>query len=206
MNSNQLITNAEALRLFFNDDVYLTGDITALQTQAIREAEQLPTLAEKQSIGTSKTPENPVEKVTISSQLEEPTAAYSASFDFKYLGKNEKAILILVNDPQNAVSTSQGTELLRKLVLSINLKNADFALLNYANYTTAKFEHLHSFFACKMVISFGVPPLTLGLSEQLRHQLHIINDIKMIFTHNLHDLDTDTPAKKALWGTLKNLK
>ncbi|MNR05985.1 hypothetical protein D3C85_1220380 [compost metagenome] len=111
----------------------------------------------------------------------------------------------MVNDSQNPVSTPQGTELLRKLVLSINLKNADFALLNYSAYNNAKFEHLHSFFACKLVISFGVPPLTLGLGEQLRHQLHVVNDIKMIFTHNLHDLETDIPAKKTLWGTLKNL-
>lgn len=205
MNSNQLITNAEALRLFFDDDVYLTGDITAVQTQAIQEVEQTPALTAKQEIEVPKAGAKQPEVVAALPKLEEPSAVYPTSFDFKYLGKNEKAILILVNDAQNPVSTPQGTELLRKLVLSINLKNADFALLNYAAYATAKFEHLHSFFGCKLVISFGVPPVTLGLSEQLRHQLHLINDIKMIFTHNLHDLDTDIPAKKALWDTLKKL-
>ncbi|MNK09172.1 hypothetical protein D3C87_271220 [compost metagenome] len=203
MNSNQLITNAEALRLFFNDDVYLTGDLTALENTAIQEstatATPIPVAVEKAQ--TIKQPET----VTTLPRVEEPAAAYPTSFDFKYLGKNEKSILILVNDSQNPVSTPQGTELLRKLVLSINLKNADFALLNYSAYNNAKFEHLHSFFACKLVISFGVPPLTLGLGEQLRHQLHVVNDIKMIFTHNLHDLETDIPAKKTLWGTLKNL-
>lgn len=203
MNSNQLITNAEALRLFFNDDIYLTGDLTAIENPAIQEpkAAALP-ITEEQNL---KVDTNRSETATTIPKLEEPAAAYPTSFDFKYLGKNEKSILILVNDSQNAVSTPQGTELLRKLVLSINLKNADFALLNYSAYANAKFEHLHSFFACKLVISFGVPPLTLGLGEQLRHQLHVVNGIKMIFTHNLHDLDTDIPSKKALWGTLKNL-
>jgi len=205
MNSNQLITNAEALRLFFNDDVYLAGDISKLENVAIPASSQVASTAVKEEISAPKPALKPQEPVATLPEVDEPEAIYNTNFDFKYLGKNEKSILILVNDSQNPVSTPQGTELLRKLVLSINLKNADFALVNYAAYNTAKFEHLHSFFACKMVISFGVPPITLGLSEQLRHQLNVINEIKMIFTHNLHDLDTDIPAKKALWGTLKNL-
>lgn len=205
MNSNQLITNAEALRLFFNDDVYLTADHAVLANQASHETEQTQTLATKLDTEQTKPATNHEEKIATLPKPEEPVAAYPANFDFKYLGKNEKSILILVNDTQNPVSSPQGTELLRKLVLSINLKNADFALVNYANYTTAKFEHLHSFFACKLVISFGVTPVNLGLAEQLRHQLNVVNNIKMIFTHNLHDLDTDLAAKKALWATLKNL-
>jgi len=201
MNSNQLITNEEALRLFFTDDVYLAGDVKALASTTISTAPQVAIPTVKEEIEVPK----PQEPVATLPKAEEPKAAYHPVFDFKYLGKNEKSILILVNDNQNPVSTPQGTELLRKLVLSINLKNADFALLNYSAYTSAKFEHLHSFFACKMVISFGVTPIALGLSDQLRHQLHVVNDIKMIFTHNLHDLETDIHAKKALWGTLKNL-
>jgi len=205
MNSSQLIDNAEALRLFFNDDIYLTSDLTAIEDAENQKTEQKVTPTFKQEVENPKEISNQTEAVAALPKLEEPTTAYTTSFNFKYLGKNEKAILILVNDSNNPVSTPQGTELLRKLVLSINLKNADFALLNYSAYPNAKFEHLHSFFSCKLIISFGVAPLTLGLSEQLRHQLHVVNDVKMIFTHNLHDLETDIAAKKTLWGTLKNL-
>lgn len=204
MSSNQLITNAEALRLFFNDDVYLTDDFTGLQTHATQEVASTPTTTRQETELTNENVKHQ-EGMPPLPKLEATSEAYPSSFDFKYLGKNQKAILILVNDVQHPVSTPQGTELLRKLVLSIHLKNADFALLNYAAYTNAKFEHLHSFFACKLVISFGVAPTALGLNEQLRHQLHVIDGIKMIFTHNLHDLDTDLPAKKALWATLKKL-
>lgn len=205
MNSNQLITNAEALRLFFNDDVYLTGDTTALETPAIQEVAETAAMTEKLKTEPPKVVASQPETITTLPKVEEPVVEYPSSFEFKYLGKNEKSILILVNDAEHPVSTIEGRELLRKLVLAINLKNADFALVNYSDYSTAKFEHLHSFFACKLVISFGVSPVTLGLSEQLRHQLHVINGIKMIFTHNLHHLHTDNPAKVALWGTLKNL-
>ena len=197
MNSNQLIDNAEALRLFFNDDVYLVGDINAPENQAATATN----IATAQQTAATK----PQEIAAILPKVEEPAEAYQPTFDFKYLGKNEKGILILVNDAQNPVSTPQGTKLLRKLVLSINLKNADFALLNYAAYSSAKFEHLSSFFSCNLVIAFGVAPTALGLQDQNLHQLSIYNETKLIFTHNLHDLETDIPAKKTLWGTLKNL-
>lgn len=202
MNSNQLIDNAEALRLFFNDDVYLAGDISSMEKPF---TETVKPISEVQKATTEQLSSEVKETAVSLPEVEEPAVAYQPSFDFKYLGKNEKSILILVNDAQNPVSTPQGTELLRKLVLSINLKNADFALVNYSAYTTAKFEHLHSFFACKLVISFGVSAPALGLGQQLLHQLNVLNEVKMIFTHNLHDLDTDLNAKKSLWGTLKQL-
>ncbi len=201
MNSNQLINNDEALRLFFNDDIYLVGDPQTLTSAKIEPL--------KEGISKEETQKNePIaaEKTATLPKLEEPTANYpKASLEFKYLGKNEKSILILVNDKENPVSTPQGTELLRKLVLSINLKNADFALVNYSAYSSAKFEHFKAFFKCKTVFAFGVSNEHLGIPFQTLHQLGNFEETKIIFTHNLHDLDTDIPAKKALWGTLKNL-
>lgn len=190
MNSSQLITNAEALRLFFTEDVYLAGDMTTMENQPLELSKETPAV------------EQAIVEVP---KLEEPAPSYGQVFDFKYLGKNEKKILILVNDKENPVSTEQGRELLRKLVLSINLKNADFALLNYSAYTNAKFEHLSAFFSCKFLLSFGVSSNELGLGQQLLHQLHMLQNIQMIFTHNLHALETDMAAKKTLWGTLKTL-
>ncbi len=190
MNSSQLINNAEALRLFFTEDVYLAGDMTTMENQPVEHTKEAP-IVEQAIVEVPK--------------LEEPAPSYGQVFDFKYLGKNEKKILILVNDAENPVSTEQGRELLRKLVLSINLKNADFALVNYSAYTTAKFEHLSAFFSCKFLLSFGVSPNALGLAEHQLHQLHVLQNINMIFTHNLHALDADMASKKTLWGTLKNL-
>lgn len=204
MSSNQLITNEEALRLFFNDDVYLIGEGTSARESAELKLEMDKIALTKENVAQAKASQ--VQSVATLPQVTETNAAHKTVFDFKYLGKNERSILILVNDRNNPVSTPQGTELLRKLVLSINLKNADFALLNYANYPAAKFVDLSSFFGCKLVLSFGISPADLGLADQQLHQLHSVENIQMIFTHNLHDLEADLSAKKALWGTLKNLK
>lgn len=198
MSNNQLITNAEALRLFFNEEVYLVEDSIIPHHNTVKAS------AEKSVETNTPTTAAPPPQAEMTTPTLE-TNSQQQPISFNYLGKNEKGILILVNDSLNKVSTPQGTELLRKLVLSIKLKNADFALVNYAAYQHTKFEELRSFFSCRLVFSFGVEAPLLGLAPQKPHQLNIVDDIKMVFTHNLHDLETDIAAKKLLWSSLKTL-
>ena len=202
--SSQLTSNAKALRLFFTDDVYLVKDeMQNTFAEPVKLAEPItqPTVVAKPIEVAEIT--QPVVLPTI---VEEPKPAFKKVAEFKFLGKNEKQILILVNDQHNEVSTEQGRELLRKLVNAIGLTAKDFALVNYANYTTATFNDLHDFFACKMVLAFGVLPNQLGLNEQHLNQFVQHENSKLIFTKNLHDLDTDPASKKLLWASLQQIK
>ena len=200
--NTQLTSNAEALRLFFTDDVYLVND----QTQSVTAGPVIITNRKVEDT-TIVAPVAQVEQVTpVLSIVEEPKLVFEKKVEFEYLGKNQKRILILVNDNTNKVSSVQGTELLRKLVKAIELTNNDFALVNYANYTNASFEDLKSFFKCELILSFGVAMRTLGLAEQPLHQLFVVDNVKFVFTKNLHDLDSDQVSKKILWGSLQQLK
>lgn len=165
--ATQLTSNAEALRLFFTEDIYLVAE------------------------------SNSTDKITAAPQ--------KPKIEFKFLGKNQKNILILVNDLKNDVSTEQGRELLRKLVKAINLTNNDFALVNYAGYISEKYKELNSFFSCKVMIAFGVAPVELDLPAQPLNQLVAYNEATHLFAKNLHDLDADIPSKKALWASLQHL-
>lgn len=167
--ANQLTSNAEALRLFFTEDIYLL-------------------------------PENKVADVV------EKIESVKVNIAFKYLGKNQRNILILVNDHQNDVSTEPGRELLRKLVKAIGLTANDFALVNYADYKEQKFDDFKAAFNCKLVLAFGVPAADLDLPQQIQHQLINYGDIKLVFTTNLADLDQDQTSKKLLWASLQQLK
>lgn len=180
--ANQLTSNAEALRLFFTEDIYLVS----------KASEIMPAL----EVLSSKTDE--VEHEVFTSK--------KPNTDFKYLGKNQKKILILVNDNQHDVSTERGRELLRKLVKAINLTANDFALVNYAGYTSEKFEDLEGFFNCKLLLAFGVSATDLNLPVQPLHQLANFNNIQLLFTTNLDDLDGDQAGKKILWASLQQLK
>ena len=202
--SSQLTSNAKALRLFFTDDVYLVQSElqnTFAEPVKLAEPPAQPAVVVKLD---SNTPIS--QPVVLPPIVEEPKPAFKKVSEFKFLGKNAKQILILVNDQHNEVSTEQGRELLRKLVNAIGLTAKDFALVNYANYNTTTFDDLHQFFACKTVLAFGVMPTQLGLNEQPLNQCVSHVNTKLIFTKNLHDLDTDPASKKVLWASLQQIK
>jgi len=199
---NQLTSNAEALRLFFNDDIYLVKDATVDNSQVL--AADLPSEA---SVRSAETPLNTTsESATI---VEEPLVPEikqpALTFDFKFVGGNQKQILILVNDANNEVSTAEGRELLRKLVKAIGLTGNDFALVNYTAYQEANYKHLQAYFSCKLLLAFGVSARQLGLGDFPLHQLVAHENVKMVFTANLHALNSDQQSKKILWASLQQI-
>jgi hypothetical protein len=261
--NDQIIQNPEALRLFFNEDVYLVKgselsfeqasvagaesvakavmpviSIDHLKVAAIEMPLEAPGVLEGQSV-VSRTfkEEHPQEKFgsgeetdkmpldststmkVISVQKQEPTAIQEdvidrqisteddlpLSFDFTFKGNNQKKVLILVNDPDHEVSTAVGTEILRNLVTAIKLKSDHFALVNYANYSGARYKHLQEFFSSQVMLLFGVTAAELGLNEQLKNIIVAQGQTKLIFASNLDQINSDPQGKKLLWTSLQQL-
>ncbi|KEQ30039.1 hypothetical protein N180_11465 [Pedobacter antarcticus 4BY] len=125
---------------------------------------------------------------------------------YKFLGKNQRQILILVQDDNEEVSSVEGRELLRNIVKAIQLTANDFALLNYSLCATSRHEELFTYFKPRIVLSFGVSTSMLGLPEKNSNELVFHEQIQMIFSANLHLLAADLNGKKALWGSLKKLE
>jgi hypothetical protein len=200
--NNQLTSNAEALRLFFTEDIYLVGDRQqSVSAEPVNQNTTLPVAIPP--IEVNRQQQN-LSATAIIAPTDTPNSK-ARKFNFEYLGKNQKRILILVNDKINKVSSPLGTELLRKLVKAIALTNNDFALVNFAHYPGATFEDLNEFFNCELVLSFGVEAPLLGLAPQPLHQLAQLLETRLIFTANLDELDRDTASKKILWTTLQRL-
>jgi len=215
---NQLTNNANALRLFFTDDVFLVEDksvimqadvaskqVFATQEKSFSEIKsednQAKESASNESIQSAPSKIYP-ENVVNTTILEEPVQPKS----FKFLGGNKKSVLILVNDNVNDVSTEQGRELLRKIVKAIDLSTPDFALLNYASYLDVGFIELHNFFKPQLMLAFGVGTNHLKLNLIWQNEIIVHEDTRMIFAPNLHDLDADLTAKKNLWANLQIIK
>jgi len=193
--NDQLTTNAEALRMFFTEEVYLVkGEGISVEIQAVQES-AVEQVNVREII---KGDEEPAD-VTVKTEV------LKAEIRFSYLGKNQRQILILVNDAENPVSTEQGRELLRKLVKAIELTANDFALVNYARHSSADFKALSSYFSSKVMFVFGVSPAQLGLGDFPQNSLVDHESTRLIFSSDLHTLDGDPQAKKALWGSLKLL-
>ena len=215
---SQVTNNANALRLFFTDDVFVVEDksvkiVLPAVVEVVFAAVSIPKVAMKEAVvvveNTVIPAENPLpqsesntKEVEIPHILEEPLQLKT----FKFLGGNKKSVLILVNDTAYDVSTEQGRELLRKIVKAVDLASPDFALLNYANYSGTTFAELHQFFKPQIMLSFGVEASHLKLDLSWNGDIIVHETTRIIFAPNLHPLDSDLSAKKSLWGNLQKIK
>jgi DNA polymerase III psi subunit len=248
---DQLASGAEALRLFFTDDLFLVKEEEIVyETAAANPVKVMPAadaataggrLAEEAvnvkttqsaaatnlplvdaSVETAGEPEigkvtsmlniidhiNGGEAVALvpAGQKKADEAIVTVPPVFKYLGKNQKNVLILVNDQQNETSTERGRELLRNIVKALQLTASDFALLNYAAYEHTPLTALTDFFKSQLVLSFGVSAAELGLAVQGVNTLINKEGVQLIFSQNLDPLADSQADKKALWGSLKQIK
>jgi len=187
-----LTANGEALRLFFTDDIYLIhGEASAADMEEVNVTE--PTAV---ALHAEVPAQAPVLPVKVPAQ----------QLSFEYMGKNSRNILLLVNDPEHAVSDENGRELLRKIVKSVNLTANDFALVNYAKCGSATFSQFQEFFSSVLIFAFGVSPSQLGLGGHPPHTIVKEGAVSIIFSSELKALDADPAGKKQLWGSLKQLE
>ncbi|MEH3111920.1 hypothetical protein [Pedobacter terrae] len=215
---NQVTNNANALRLFFTEEVFLVKDEN-VEILPVRNTEPVSTienvsvkLAEepvfKQEI--AQIPEiNPTNSPKVYPETPEilhQVAESAPEKTFKFLGGNKKSVLILVNDGAHEVSTEQGRELLRKIVKAVDLGTPDFALLNYSNYKGTDFVELHRFFKPAIMLSFGVEFVDLRLNFTWQNEIIVHETTRIIYAPHLHHLDSDLNAKKILWGHLQKIK
>jgi len=215
---NQVTNNANALRLFFTEEVFLVKDesveiLPLRKPEPVFVAKTVPVTEVKETVLKQEIAEIPqinatnIPKVyTQGPEIPHIVAEPLPEKRFKFLGGNKKSVLILVNDKQNDVSTEQGRELLRKIVKAVDLGTPDFALLNYANYSGTDYQMLHQFFKPVIMLSFGVEVTELKLNLSWQNEIIFHESTRIIFAPNLHHLDSDLTAKKMLWGHLQKIK
>jgi len=215
---NQVTNNANALRLFFTEEVFLVKDesveilplrnpepVLAVENVSVTEVKEpvlKPEITQIPGINTTNVPKVYPQAPEIPHIVAEPTPEKT----FKFLGGNKKSVLILVNDNEHDVSTEQGRELLRKIVKAVDLGTPDFAILNYSNYKGTDFAELHRFFKPAIMLSFGVEIADLRLNLIWQNEIIVHESTRIIFAPNLHHLDSDLTAKKTLWGHLQKIK
>jgi DNA polymerase III psi subunit len=215
---NQVTNNANALRLFFTEEVFLVKDesveilplrnpepVFAVENVLATEAKEpvlKPEIAQIPGINPTNVPKVYTQAPEIPHIVAEPAPEKT----FKFLGGNKKSVLILVNDSEHDVSTEQGRELLRKIVKAVDLGTPDFAILNYANYSGTDYVELHRFFKPTIMLSFGVEIADLRLNLTWQDEIIVHETTRIIFAPNLHHLDSNLTAKKTLWGHLQKIK
>ena len=125
---------------------------------------------------------------------------------WKWLGDNQKNILIIVNNnsvvhlPDNELSFLSG------ILGACKLNLADVAIVNLNNHLTATYKELNSFFKSKIVFLFDVEPASFGLPMSFPHyQIQAFAGSSFLFSPSLKDLENDKVQKSKLWVCLKRL-
>lgn len=146
--------------------------------------------------------ESPMQKITTPVK-DETTVNNSTEIVFNYIGKYEKNILILVNDPSNEVSSEDGKVLLKNIIKHLNIGSKDFAILNVHKYNSLSFSVLKEKLNPSIIFSFGIQNenniFPIDAPNYFKN-----NGTEVFMGESLNIMANDVNLKKAFLITLKN--
>jgi len=123
-----------------------------------------------------------------------------------FLGRNEKNILIIVNDENAVYLPDEHLQFLIRLLDACKLSLSDTALININRNSSLNYQILQEKFRPEMILFFGVEPAKLDFPLQFPHyQLQSYNKQTYLSSPSLEILAADIQQKKLLWGCLKKL-
>ena len=141
---------------------------------------------------------NPLEKENVS-ETKHPD-------QIKYLGKNAKKILILVNEPEHAFLGDEELSFLMNVLNACSISMVDVAVVNSNNDETVEYEKLMIQFSPSVILFLGTEPQLLGFPVQIPiYQVQQYNKQQYLCAPNLQKLSTDKEEKKQLWVSLKKI-
>jgi len=125
---------------------------------------------------------------------------------WKYLGNNNKNILIIVHTKEAIHLPDNELAFLTGILGACKLSVADVAIVNLGNHPDASHKKLNSFFKSKMVFLFDVEPTAFGLPVNFPHyQVQAFSNTSFLYSPSLNELENDKLLKSKLWVCLRRL-
>lgn len=193
---NKMQTNdLMALSFLIDDEIYITKD--ALKNIEV-ESKTLPSLKDE---------EIELKEELLLTEIKEeitiPDAISTPQTDFKYLGENNKYILIIVKEPEADFLRSVDLTFLLKILSAIKLTLDDVAIINTEKNEALDFDSLKNFFAFTKIITFGINPKLLQIDTAVANKISIFKNTPILGTWDLPKLQADTSKKTIFWNELK---
>jgi hypothetical protein len=140
-----------------------------------------------------------------SSVLVEDIAA-KKSIPWKYLGRNKKNILLLVNYSDVPYIPDKQLEFLTGILSACKLTLEDVALVNLHHHAGSSFTECANQIPCKTVLLFGTEPTSFGLPISFPpFQVQPFADYTFLYIPALEEIETDKLLKSKLWVCLKRI-
>lgn len=125
-------------------------------------------------------------------------------YNISFLGKNQKKILVLVNESDTSFLPVTDLNFLISILSACKITMADIALVNFNKNKDINFNILMKYFEPASVLLFGINPAELQFPMHFPHyQLQHYNNQTYICAPALSILATDKEKKKELWNSLQ---
>ena len=126
--------------------------------------------------------------------------------EIKYLGKNNRHILIVVNEKEHKFLGDHELSFLMNILSACNITMADAALVNAYADENVMYENLIKNFEPSTILFIGTEPQALGFPVQIpMYQVQAYNKQQYLCTPSLQKLSADKEEKKQLWVALKKI-
>ncbi len=124
----------------------------------------------------------------------------------KYLGKNDKNILLIVLENNHAFLGDEDLSFLINILNACKISMQDVALINSFENEKTTYENLNEQFEPKQIIFFGTAPHQLGFPIQIPlYKIQKYANQQYLCAASLQLLAKDKEEKKKLWEQLKVL-
>jgi hypothetical protein len=145
------------------------------------------------------------EKAKDSKMEEEPVVIKKDTIgSIKYLGKNEKNILLLIHRETHAFLDDDALSFLMNILNACGLSMQDLALVNVHNDETAVYENLNAQFEPNNIIFFDTAPHLLNFPVKIpTYKIQKYNNQQYLCAASLSTLSQNKEEKKQLWNCLK---
>lgn len=161
-------------------------------------------LFSKSLIGNLENVPDSSEKPTLNkeiSQLDE-----SNEKKIRILGNNSRNILIILQYPDLPFLPDHDLQFLNNILGACKLSLNDVAILNINNHPQISYKQLIPHFKAKVVILFGVTPISIGLPLNFpEFQIQAFDGTSYLLSPSLHGMEDDKETKSRLWTSLKRL-
>lgn len=128
------------------------------------------------------------------------------SADLQFLGKNQKNILLLVQEENAVYLPDDNLNFLVDILNACKLSLSDTALVNVFKNKSANYKTLIEKFNPAIILFFGIDPAKLEFPLQFPYyQLQQYNNQTYLSAPSLNDLAADKQKKLQLWACLKKL-
>lgn len=135
-------------------------------------------------------------------KFESPGKVSPADWDC-FLPRKEGQTKFLILSDQWPLSNSQ-QEMLSKLVEAVNLKPDEAWIAAFPLGFRTNFHQLSQNIPLKKIVGIGIKPEQLSIHAQFEPYSPIeLNDIGLIFTHSIDQLEPNKALRTSLWEALK---